>query len=595
MITTTNRRPRGLVALAGAGIVALALTACTADPAENGTGGEATGGTITAAEVNELTSLNDAESSSNLDINGKVAYLTSSQFVYLDEALEFVPNETFGTVELVSEDPLVVTYTINEGQVWSDGTQISADDLLLNWAVQSGYYNDATVDPESGEVTGGNSYFNYAGDTSGLGLSEYPEISDDNLSMTLTYTEPYADWQLVGTGLIGRPMHVIAEEAGVTIEEVREAFESTPRGNPDAPAEENATIRAVADFWNTGYIMSEFPSNENLLVSSGAFILSAWEPTQSITLERNPEYAGGLEPSYDSIVIRFIGDANAQVTALQNGEVDIIKPQASADTISSLEAIADATVLQGDEFNYDHIDLSFSGVFADQNVREAFLKTIPRQQILDAIVTPVNPEAAVLDSQIFVPTVGEAYDTSVANNGSDAYAEVDIEGARELLAGATPTVNILYNSENPNRVDAFEAIAASASEAGFIVEAQGTPEWGSLLGSGTYDASIFGWVSSGVGVAGVPQIFSTNGGGNYSGYSNPEVDALAQELQTTIDPDAQIEIQQEIDALLFADAYGLPLFQGPGVTAHSSAVEGITQYPGQTGVFWNFWEWNVVG
>lgn len=594
MITTTNRRPRGLVALAGAGIVALALTACTADPATNGggTGGEETGGTITAAEVNELTSLNQATPSGNLDINGKVAYLTTSGFNYLDDQLELIPNETFGTVELVSEDPLVVTYTINEGQVWSDGTQISADDLLLNWAVQSGYYDDASFD-EEGAVTGGNSYFTYAGDTSGLALTEFPEISEDNLSLTLNYNEPYADWQYVG--MLDRPMHIVAEEAGVTIEEVREAFASTPRGNPDAPAEENATIRAVADFWNTGYDISEFPSNENLLVSSGAFILTAWEPTQSITLERNPEYTGGLEPSYDQIVIRFIGDANAQVTALQNGEVDIIKPQASADTISSLEAIADATVLQGDEFNYDHIDLSFSGVFADQNVREAFLKTIPRQQILDAIVTPVNPEAAVLDSQIFVPTVGEAYDTSVAGNGSDAYAEVDIEGAIELLAGATPTVNILYNSENPNRVDAFEAIAASAAEAGFVVEAQGTPEWGSLLGSGTYDASIFGWVSTGVGVSGVPQIFASNGGGNYNGYSNPEVDALAAELVVEVDPEAQVELQQQIDALLFADAYGLPLFQGPGVTAHSSAVEGITQYPGQTGVFWNFWEWNVVG
>ncbi|WP_323740665.1 ABC transporter family substrate-binding protein [Microcella flavibacter] len=594
MITTTNRRPRGLVALAGAGIVALALTACTADPATNGggTGGEETGGTITAAEVNELTSLNQATPSGNLDINGKVAYLTTSGFNYLDDQLELIPNETFGTVELVSEDPLVVTYTINEGQVWSDGTQISADDLLLNWAVQSGYYDDASFD-EEGAVTGGNSYFTYAGDTSGLALTEFPEISEDNLSLTLNYNEPYADWQYVG--LLDRPMHIVAEEAGVTVEEVREAFASTPRGNPDAPAEENATIRAVADFWNTGYDISEFPSNENLLVSSGAFILTAWEPTQSITLERNPEYTGGLEPSYDQIVIRFIGDANAQVTALQNGEVDIIKPQASADTISSLEAIADATVLQGDEFNYDHIDLSFSGVFADQNVREAFLKTIPRQQILDAIVTPVNPEAAVLDSQIFVPTVGEAYDTSVAGNGSDAYAEVDIEGAIELLAGATPTVNILYNSENPNRVDAFEAIAASAAEAGFVVEAQGTPEWGSLLGSGTYDASIFGWVSTGVGVSGVPQIFASNGGGNYNGYSNPEVDALAAELVVEVDPEAQVELQQQIDALLFADAYGLPLFQGPGVTAHSSAVEGITQYPGQTGVFWNFWEWNVVG
>jgi len=40
-----------------------------------------------------------------------------------------------------------------------------------------------------------------------------------------------------------------------------------------------------------------------------------------------------LKPSVDKIVFRIIPDANAQVTALQNGEVDIINPQASADKL----------------------------------------------------------------------------------------------------------------------------------------------------------------------------------------------------------------------------------------------------------------------
>ena len=584
-----RRRSRSTIAIAGIGIAAVVLAGCTTE------GGEevATGGTVTVAEVNELTSLNQATPDGNLDINGKVAYLTTSGFNYLTDELELVQNEDFGTVELVSEDPLVVTYKINEGQKWSDGEAITADDLLLNWAVQSGYYDDATRD-EAGEITKGNAYFSYAGDTSGLALTEFPEISEDGLSLTLNYSKPFADWAYVS--LLDRPAHVVAEKAGVSLEELRAAFADTPRGDASAPAEENATLRAAADFWNTGYDMTSFPSDESLLVSSGSYILTEWEPTQSITLERNEEYTGGLDPKLDTIIIRFIGDANAQVTALENGDADVVAPQASADTLSALEAIDTATTIVGDQFSYDHLDLTFNeGPFTDPKVREAFLKTIPRQQILDAIVTPINPEAKILDSQIFVPTQGDSYTNSAAGNGSSDYAEPDIEGAKALLGGKTPTVRILYNNGNPNRVDAFEAISASATEAGFKIEDLGSPEWGALLGGGGYDASIFGWVSSGVGVTGVPQIFGSTGGGNYNGYKNAEVDALNAELVVTPDLADQVTIQAEIDKLLWADDYGLPLFQGPGITAFSDVVSGVTHYPGQTGVFWNIWEWSVEG
>jgi peptide/nickel transport system substrate-binding protein len=596
MNSTRQRRSRSAATIAGVGITALLLAGCTtSEPTddESGAAGGVVDTTITVAEVNELTSLNTNTPDGNLDINGKVSYLTRSGFNYLSDELEIVPNETFGTVNVESEDPLVVTYTINEGQQWSDGEPITADDLLLNWAVQSAYYDDATYSEEDGSVTGGNAYFTYAGDTSGLALTEFPEISEDNLSLTLNYSEPFADWALVD--LLDRPAHVVAEKAGTTLEELRTTLEETPRGDPESPAEENATLRSVADFWNTGFDMSEFPTDEDLLVSSGPFILTAWEPEQSITLELNENYTAGLDPQFTTLVIRFIGDANAQVTALQNGEADIIAPQASADTLSSLEAIDTATTIVGDQFSYDHIDLTFNeGPFEDPTVREAFLKTIPRQQILDAIVTPINPEAKILDSQLFVPTQGDPYDQAVAGNGSEDFAEPDIDGAKELLDGATPTVSILYNSENPNRVDAFEAIAASAEEAGFKVEDQGSPDWGELLGGGGYDASIFGWVSSGVGVTGVPQIFGSTGGGNYNGYANDTVDELNDELVVTADTEEQVAIQLQIENELWADFYGLPLFQGPGITAFADTVDGVTHYPGQTGVFWNVWEWTAA-
>ncbi|HRN29112.1 MAG TPA: ABC transporter family substrate-binding protein [Terrimesophilobacter sp.] len=563
----------------------MALVGCTTTGPEEPPASEG-GGTITVAEVNELTAFTSSTSETNLDMNGKFIGYTRSSFFYLDEALNIIPDTSFGTIEKTSDDPLTVKYTLADTATWSDGTPITANDLLLAWAVQSGFFDDATV--TDGEVTSGTRYFDYAGDTSGLGLADRPVVGDNNMSITLTYSEPYADWTLVNP--IDAPLHVVAEHAGVSVEDAVDAFLTAPRGDAANP-NENATIKAVADFWNTGFTATSLGTDPSLYLSSAAFILDSWTPKQSITLVRNTEYKGDLVPNVDSIVVRFIGDAQAQVTALQNGEVDIINPQSSADTIASLQAIDGVTTLTGDQFSYDHLDISFNTeVFKDANVREAFLKTIPRQQILDAIVTPQNPEATQYDSQIFFPgTAG--YEETIKSNGADAYHEVDIDGAKALLNGATPTVSILYNINNPNRVAAFQAIQASAQQAGFVVEDAGAENWGSLLGSGTYDASIFGWISSGVGVGGVPQIFGSTGGGNYSGYANAEVDRLANELQVTLDKDAQDAIQVQIDKLLWEDGYGMPLFVAPGVMAHNDSVSGVVYYPGQAGVGWNFWEW----
>lgn len=592
-----TRRARALSVGAGVAIATLALAGCTTTSTPDSESSE--GGTITIATTNAFTSFNGDTPEANLDTNGMVGYLTGVSgglglggFQRLDKDFSIIDNTDFGTYEKVSDDPLTVTYTINEGLTWSDGEPINADDMLVNWAISSGYFNDATIDPSTGEVTGGTQYFSLAGSTAGLDTTEFPEISDDNMSMTLVYSEPYVDYELVNP--IGKPAHVLAEKAGVSEADFIQLLKDTPKGDPSAPVAPNETLKAAADFWNTGYDVTAMPTDESLLVASGPFIVTDFTPEQSITLGKNPNYKGEMSPAYDQLIIRFIGDANAQVTALQNGEVQAIQPQASADTLTALEN-ANATVHSGSQLAYDHVDLSFAGVFADANVREAFLKTIPRQQILESIVTPVNPDAEVLNSQIFLPTDGDQYTAAVTASGYDQFTEPDIEGAKALLNGATPTVRILYNTNNPNRVDSFRAIQQSAQQAGFVIEDAGSPDWSSLLGSGSYDASIFGWVSPGAGNAALPQIFKTGGGGNYNNYSNATVDGLVDESQVTTDASTLANLKVQIDAETAKDFYGLPLFQSPGLFADNGSVTGVEYFGGQTGIVWNAQEWTLAG
>ncbi len=483
---------------------------------------------MTVAVVNDFTSFNSQTPQGNLDTNGQVGYLDGSYgtgFQYIDNNYKIVHDDKFGKFEKLSDDPLTVKYTLNKNDKWSDGQPVTADDMVFAWAIASGYYDSAKFD-DQGKVTSGTQYFSIAGSTAGIDSTAFPTVGDNNTSITLKYATPYVDWELVNP--IAQPAHIVAKKAGLSsAADLTKLLKTLPKGDPAAPVAANATLKKAADFVNTGYDVTAFPTDKDLLVSSGPFVVSSWTPGQSLTMAQNKYYDGGLKPSVDKIVFRIIPDANAQVTALQNGEVDIINPQASADTLTALKQTS-AKVLTGDQASYDHLDLNFgSQVFADPKVREAFLKTIPRQQILDSIVTPVNPKAKVLNSQIWLPNQQPEYGDSVKNNGSSAYDKVDIDGAKALLAGATPTVRILYNTNNPNRVDEFQAIQTSAAKAGFKVVDAGSPDWSKLLPGGNYDASLFGWISPGAGTAQIPQLFTTNGGGNYNRFSAANDDALA--------------------------------------------------------------------
>ena len=252
-------RTRALAGGAGLVIGAFALAACSAP----GGGGESTDApvadaTITIAETNEFTSTNSASATGNLDINGKVNYLTRSGFYYVSDSYEVVPDTSFGTYEIVSEDPLEVKYTLNEGLKWSDGDPIDTDDLIFGWAATSGVFDDATFDAD-GAVVSGTQYFQYAGSTEGVNTSTIKDVADDKLSLTLAYDTPFVDWNIVG--LIDQPVHVVAEKAGVEVDELISTILDTPRGDADNPVEPNATIKAAADFWNTGFDMTSLPDD----------------------------------------------------------------------------------------------------------------------------------------------------------------------------------------------------------------------------------------------------------------------------------------------------------------------------------------------
>jgi peptide/nickel transport system substrate-binding protein len=587
-----------LAALATLVVAAVALSGCTVTVAK--------GSTVRVAVSQPFFSYNAKTSFGNVAANTSIVAATNSQFNFYDNRPALQKDESFGTYQVVSRNPFRVRYTVRDGVKWSDGTAVDGADLLLSWAANSGALNtphfDNTnyTDPDTGRYTkpfpAGVVHFDgFSGN--GLQLvTKTPAIGDDGRSLTLTYDHPFVDWELVfGVGL---PAHVVAKKS-LGIEGAQKAKDVLV-----AAIQKNDTLKLakIARFWDTGFDFTTMPKDRSLVVGTGPYMLTGLTTTGA-TLSANPEYSGDHRPKFERVELKFITDPLASVTALRAGRVDVIAPQPSEDVAKALLTIGNATVLSGSDGPYEHLDLQFahsrSGTFDNPIVRKAFLETVPRQKILDKLIVPLQEEARLRSSQVFLP--GEAgYATSVRKNGSSAYSTVDIEGARVLLAQSgvvNPQVCMLFDPSNPRRVAEFTAIKNSAALAGFSVTDCSSTDWRQLLGTdGAYDASLYALRPSSLAVSAVSAAFRSDSQlGNDNFYANSEVDALIDSLDTTLDRGQQLVILQKIDALVWADAYGVPLYQFPAVTAFNDQVTGVAPSPLSPNLLWNIWDWSPVG
>lgn len=583
---TTKRRGMAFFAVLTAG--ALALSACGGDDDDSNDSGSgdtetpsgSSGGPITVASDAEFTSYNGNSETGNGTWNTFVLNGVQDSFWDYGPQGEIVPNEAFGTYEMTSEDPLTVLYTFAEDAVWSDGEPLDCDDLLLEWATQGAGY----VTEEIGEDGNPIPLFRVPG-TTGFDLVAKPTCQPGDKEVEFVYSEPFADWQQV-TNTSMLPAHVVAEQAGITPEDLVTAIQN----------DDLATLAPVAEFWNTGWDMGPGALLDPALIpSSGPYQIDSWEAGQSLTLVANENYYGD-PPATDSIVIRFI-QQDQQVQALANGEVDVIAPQVNVDLVASLEALGDqVTMITGDEMTWEHLDFNQTpgAVFADPSLRQAFAMCVPRQQIVDNLIAPANPEAVVMNLREFFPWDPE-YDQVVGAAYGGEYDEPDIEGASALVeaAGATGTqIRVLRSDPNPRRADTVAAIKASCDQAGFEIIDTPTPDLGAGITDVTsYEVALFAWAGSGVMTSGA-SLYRTAEGQNPYGYSNPEMDAAWDELVVTTEETRQVELLTEIETILWDDLFSIPLYAHPGVTAHAPDIQGVEQNAAQTQVSFNMEEWS---
>ncbi|WP_026037758.1 ABC transporter family substrate-binding protein [Salinibacterium sp. PAMC 21357] len=594
---------RIMATIAVATTAALTLTGCIAQKSTTIDGSE-----LTVAVTQPYTSGNPHTAYGASETNANIAYATGTGFNYYNDDSELVRDESFGHYEKVSDDPLAVTYTVSDGVRWSDGTAVDAVDLLLEWAATSTALNDpdgdaaSTINPDTGaplDRADSRVLFD-SGATGNTGIelvTEMPQISDDRMSLTLVFDEPSADWEtaLFGAGSSAKPAHVV----GMMSFTDNDALTAKERVYSAISDGDKADLSLIARTWNTVFNFAGMPANESLLVSNGPYVVSNFIANQYLTLRANDNYSGDRQATFQEITVRFIADPLAQAQALLVGAVQIAEPTMNTEVRDALETM-DATVIDGTTDSFEHLDLQFAesmnGTFDNPLVREAFLKTVPRQELAAAALADIQPRATLRESFLFAPN-DPGYRGVRSSNGSSDFAEVDIARAQELLVEAgvsAPVVCVLYAAGDAMRTTEFEIIQASAASAGFVVNDCSAEDWRSVLGTpGAYDAALFSWQAARPGVGVAPGVFGTDGYANLNYFTDSDVDELLSEaVSPSTNADDQAELLADIDAALWENRYGMPLFQHPTTAAFDQdRVSEVSLSSLAPGIWWNVWEW----
>ena len=527
--------------------------------------------------ADDFLSYNGLQSNTYTTYNSAVVDRMFSSFWYFGTDGSIIPNKDFGTYEKTSDDPLTVKYTISDDAKWSDGTPVTAGDFIFHWAA-----NNDTVKAEGSETP----LFDSISFEQGKYIPEAPEGEADGKEFTVTYPEPYADWEiLISTAL---PAHIVAKEAGMSFEELVTA----------AKEKDVEALTPAAEFWNDGWDFSpgELP-DASLVPSMGPYKFKdgGWQAGQSITLEANPEY-WGTPPATKELVLRF-ADPKTHVQALQNGDLDVIEPQATVDTLQQLEGLGDDVNVQtGDQLTWEHVDYNRGegSVFADSpELREAFALCLPRQQIVDNLIKPIYADAQVMNLREVFP-FQDKYQEVVDAAYPKEMDQPNIEKAKELVekSGVSkPTVRLGYQAGNQRRTETVALIKSSCDQAGFDVQDANSPVFfKEVMPAGDYDAALYAWAGSGQKASGA-NIYQSDGAQNQQSYNNPEVDAAWDKLATSLDENEQLEQVKTIEKLLWEDFQAIPLYAHPGLVGHKADVANVRDTAAQSGALWNVEQW----
>ncbi len=422
---------------------------------------------------------------------------------------------------------IAVTYTIRPEATWGDGTPVTSRDVVFTWEVGR--------HPKTG-----------VSDFEAFRRILKIDVIDDK-TFTLHLDRITFDYNATGLDIL--PAHVERPifEAGPAAYRNRTAFDADPT-NPG--------------------------------LAFGPYRIVELVPGSHIVLRPNPTW-WGKEPAFDRVTVRVIENTAALEANLLSGAIDMIAGELGL-TIDQALAFEKR---HGKRFNiifkpgliYEHLDLNLDNpVLADRRVRKALVHALDREAVSRQLFAGRQPVAHTLVSPLDwvhdpdVPTY--PYDPGRAGALLErAGWSLIKDGVRHNAAGEPLRLELMTTAGNRTRELVEQVLQSQWRQVGIDVRIRNEPArvfFGETVSKRKFTgAAMFAWLSSPENVPRttlhsdqIPSEENGWSGQNYTGFANPEMDALIDAIEVELDRDKRKALWPRLQRLYAEELPVIPLY-----------------------------------
>ena len=464
-----------------------------------------------------------------------------NKLIKYDKNLELAPE--IAEKWTISSDQKTITFYLKKNLKWSDGRDLTSDDVLFTWKL----------------VTDDNTRTPYGSDYKLVDKAEVPDLHTFRVVYKKAYAPALDSWATLQI----LPKHILKDE------DINRTF------------------------------FSRKP------VGSSYYKLANWVNGEKLTLEASSSSVMG-EPNISKLTSRFIPDTSSQFLELIADNIDLmnINPIQFARVIPSRPDLKNKLALYkelGNSYTYLGFN-SKRSPFNDIRVRQAINYALDKQEVIDGVLlglgepvaSPYKPGTRWSD-RVLHPY---PYDKNMALKLLHEAGFNDTNHDGILEKDGKPFAFEILTNQNKQREMTAVLIQRRLKDVGIDVKIR-VIEWASFVNqfikTSDFDAVILGWSLSLD-----PDQYNIwhssqqkPGQFNFIGYSNKEVDQLLEEGRTELNPDKREKIYHAFSKILLRESPIVYLYAGYGLTAMSKRIKGIESPTPPAGIAYNSYEWFI--
>lgn len=490
-------------------------------------------------------------------IDATTAYITSYMYQKLVDGNfknppELVPvlAEARPKIEKTPEGKMHITFKIRKEAKWDNGTPITAKDIEFSIkTILNPLVNNPHMKP----------YFTFITD-----FIFYPE---DPLKFTAVSNESYFLAEAMFTDMCILPEYVYDPKGLMRKFTVKLISERTDSLKSDA------AIKEFADDFNSEKRMRD----PGFISGSGAYKFSDWKTNERVILAKKENWWGDalkeenclFEAYPDRLIFQTIKDQTTALVSLKAGNLDVmqgIKSKDFADLPKSEKFTKNFNSYTPMEYSYVFIGVNIkSPVLADKATRRALAHIINVDEIIKIVkygeskrvIGPIHPSKKKSYNSNIQPYT---YDLDKAkkllekagwkNTNGDETLDKIINGKRTECV-----LDFIVNSGSDERKSIALMFQEQAKKIGIMINIL-MLDWAVFRGkciNHEFDLTIGKW-TSGPGPDDLKQTFhsesATEGGSNFSNFSNAEADALMDSIQVEIDENNRNRMYMRVQEVL---------------------------------------------